>query len=478
MLSDVREARELTSNPEVIVLPISFGATVLGTLRVAMPKGRLPTPADREIARLLAIQGGVAIINAQFTQEVVRMRSVSEESVKAKTGFLANLSHEIRGPLGIILNAVELVLEGLCGTVSDEQAQTLRMVQTNGAHLLELINDVLDYAKLEAGKVGVQPVDIQVNELLRDLSGVVRAQAEAKSHRLLCREVDAALAVRCDRRHARQMLINLLTNAIKYTPDGGTIELFAERGAGGKVKISVKDSGVGIEESQRHKVFAAFERVEQAYALHQVGTGLGMPLTRKLAEANGGQVDFQSAPGKGSVFWIQLPAVACSAETIAQEVVQEVQVQGSNDLVLLVERDEGELGMHARALTHAGFRVGSACGKIDAVTLAMQNKFALAIIDNAIIDEVGDDFVGQLRATSKDATLPILVLTSRAFVFDVENYLRLGIDRCVAKPVSIRDLLKTARELIDDARMARELKGRRPVPQVRSPRDQSDKLLH
>src|SRR5690606_32222677 len=128
-----------------------------------------------------------------------------------------------------MLNAVELVLDGLCGDVNKDQAETLGMVHKNGEHLLELINDVLDYAKVESGRLQVNKVDIFVNELLEDVCNVVRSQADAKFHKLIFKSSPGALAFSCDRRHARQMLINLLSNAIKYTPDGGLIEVWAER---------------------------------------------------------------------------------------------------------------------------------------------------------------------------------------------------------------------------------------------------------
>src|SRR5262249_18421399 len=157
----------------------------------------------------------------------------------------------------------------------------------------------LDYAKVESGRITPKKVVVVVNELLQDLAGVIRSQAEAKGHKVVAKPGDEALAISCDRRHLRQMLINLLTNAVKDTPNGGRIEVWAERIAGNRIKIYVKDSGVGIDEKDRYKVFTAFERIENAYSMNQVGTGLGMPLTKRLAEVNNGSIDFDSKPGEG-----------------------------------------------------------------------------------------------------------------------------------------------------------------------------------
>ncbi|RMG43619.1 MAG: response regulator [Candidatus Dadabacteria bacterium] len=450
MLAGAAEGESEEPSPEVLIYPISFAGEVLGSLRVALPKGSLPSAADREVLRLLALQGSLAIINANYTEQLVRMKRASEESVKAKTGFLANLSHEIRGPLGIMLNAVELVLDGLCGQINDDQLETLQMVRSNGEHLLDLINDVLDYAKVESGRIVPNPVEIRVDDLLKDIGGVVRSQADAKSHKLVVKNTDEILAICVDKRHIRQMLINLLTNAIKYTPDGGEIELWAERTPGNKIKICVKDTGVGIEESERHKVFSAFERIDHAYSINQMGTGLGMPLTKKLAEVNGGMIDFQSRPGKGSTFWLVFPAAQYDASLArAEEEEQEIEVQGNGEVILLVEKEEGERRMLARYLSHIGFQVIPAAERVEAMDIIRSREINLAIVDNASVDKSENSIVTSIRDKEAGDRIPVVLLSSRAFVFDIEKYLKSGIDRCLIKPVELKKLALACRELID-----------------------------
>jgi signal transduction histidine kinase/ActR/RegA family two-component response regulator len=454
MLSGAMDEEEAKPSPDVMIHPISFAGSILGSLRVALKRGMLPTAGDQEIMRLLALQSSLALINAQFTSELVRMKRVSEESVKAKTGFLANLSHEIRGPLGIMLNAVELVLDGLCGPTTDDQLETLRMIKGNGQHLLELINDVLDYAKLESGKLTPDKVEILVNELLQDIVGVVRTQADAKSHRLSCSAGEDVLAVTCDRRHARQMLINMLTNAIKYTPDGGTIEVSAERMPGNKIRINVKDTGVGIEASERYKVFAPFERVEHSYSVNQIGTGLGMPLTKRLAEMNGGMIDFSSVPGKGSHFWLIFPATEFNAAMRREKTEDVTHAVGNGEAVLLVKREEGERAMITRYLGHAGFRLLNAESQVEALRIMQEEKVDLAIVDNNIVDNSPEQVIAAIRADARFSGVPIILLSSRAFVFDIEKYLKLGVDRCLSKPLELKTLGTICRELLDMKRSA------------------------
>ena len=309
MESATREAISEVDGATVVTEPLRFAGTTFGVLRIELKGNNSMGANDIQVLKLLSAQAGISLVNSRFTEEVLRMRRLGDETMQAKTGFLANLSHELRGPLGIILNGVELAMEGLCGEVSDPLKEMLRMIKDSGDHLLDLVNDVLDYAKVEAGKVTATPVDLPVRGLLEDLCAVVRTQAMAKGHELTLESVDSGLGVAVDKRHVRQMLINFLTNAVKYTPNGGTISVWAEKLPDGRAKISVRDSGIGIPQSQHSKVFGAFERVEDSYAQAQSGTGLGMPLTKRLAEVNGGSVGFESAPNEGSTFWLVLPAV-------------------------------------------------------------------------------------------------------------------------------------------------------------------------
>ncbi|NLF25961.1 MAG: response regulator [Deltaproteobacteria bacterium] len=450
MLSGAKEGVEEVPSVDVLVQPIAFAGSVLGSLRVALKKGEIPSRADREIMRVLALQSGLAIINSEYTAELMRMKRASEETVKAKTGFLANLSHEIRGPLGIMLNAVELVVDGLCGTVTQDQLDTLKMVRSNGEHLLELINDVLDYAKIESGKISPNRETILLNELLNDIAGVVRTQALRKNHTLICHDNEELLPICCDRRHIRQMLINLLTNAIKYTPDGGKIELWAERAPGARIKINVRDSGIGIDVTAREVVFAPFERVDNSYAINQIGAGLGMALTKRLAVVNGGQVDFVSSPGKGSHFWLTFPAASYERGTaVSTEPKPQEDPKGSGELILLVESDDGEREMVARYLRHIGFRVATAATQVEAMDVLRKGEVELAMVNNRMVDKPEDFLVKNIRDSAKSAMLPIILVSSRAFVFDIEKYLQSGIDLCLIKPLELKKLGHICRRLID-----------------------------
>ncbi len=443
-----------TEEGNILSQPIQFAGTMFGILRIELAKDYVPTESDRKVAKLLARQGALALIDARFNDELLKLRRNSEESVRAKTGFLANLSHEIRGPLAIILNAVELMLEKLCGPLTAQQIETCQMIQKSAEHLLDLVNDVLDYAKLEAGKVQVKPAAVSVKDLLSDLANVVRSQSLAKKQTLTVQPVDPTTGIVCDKRHARQMVINFLTNAIKYTPEGGSVNVGISILPNQKLKIWVQDTGVGIPENQKQKVFTAFERVEHEYSLAQVGTGLGMPLTKKLAEANGGTADFESLEGKGSTFWITLPSV--EMELVAKQEVDERaeprEPQGHGETILLIDRDQEARQMLERYLTHQGFATTCATSGVEVMAALRDGTVRLAVIDNDLPEMSGEDMISVIRGNPKARGVPLILLSSRAFVFDIERFLKLGVDRCLSKPIPLGEIAVTARKLIDESK--------------------------
>ncbi len=449
----ITEASDFRSDGILILAqPLIFAGTLFGCLRVELKPNAIPSKEDRRILSLFATQGSLMLIDAQFTNQLIRMKVAGDESIRAKTGFLANLSHEIRGPLGIILNGVELIEDGLCGEITKAQRDTLKMIKQNGDHLLDLVNDVLDYAKVEAGKVKAKPLDLPLKVLLKDLSNVVRSQSIQKKQKLHLEPCSDNLAVICDKRHARQMLINLLTNAVKYTEEGGSITISAEKLADNRAKITVADTGIGIPLSEQSKVFGAFERVENKYANLQVGTGLGMPLTKKLSEVNKGTVGFESEEGVGSTFWLILPATKIDKKIEEEEdSLKDAPkvIKGKGETILLVDKDTPEREMLSKYLGSQNFNIITALSEDSVIKATKENKIDLAIIECELPNISGEEMVSMLRENKASMNLPIIMLSSRAFVFDIEHFLKLGVDMCLSKPVNLSEIASTTRMLID-----------------------------
>ena len=238
--------------------------------------------------------------------ELERLRSVAEEANRAKSSFLAVMSHELRTPLNAIGGYVQLLEMGIHGPVSDAQAEALDRVLRSQQHLLRLINDVLNLARIEAGRVDYDLEPFAVREVVETVLPMVEPQLSARELRY---EVDVApeLVVFADRDKVQQILLNLLSNATKFTPPNGCVELAASGDDGRFVSVRVRDTGVGIPPERLEHVFEPFVQVDVSHTRRAEGTGLGLAISRDLARGMGGDLQAESEVGVGSTFTLRLP---------------------------------------------------------------------------------------------------------------------------------------------------------------------------
>lgn len=438
MISNLKEFQE--QDKLVVMIPISVARKNLGLLRFRFRPNLRPNDSDWAVIGILALQCMRALVEDNFTEKVLRMREGAESTVKTKTGFLAQLSHELRGPLGIMLNAVQLVLEEVCGDITQDQRETLQIAHGNGKHLLDLVNDVLDFARAESGRMPVERVVIDAAEFLTDIVNVTSKVADSKNHTIKFTLPVESLAFLCDRRHGRQILINILTNAIKYTPDGGLIEVWTEAKSE-KLRINVRDNGVGISEQDRENVFTPFARIEHGYAKEQAGTGIGMSLTRELTELNHGSINFSSKLGEGTHFWVDFERGVPESDATSDG--EEQEVDGNNIQVMVLLSADQEQQMVTRYLEHHNFGVSVVSSSTDVADVLNSKDIGVVVLDFQFIEDNAVQKIEGATSVMRDRYpegLPIIGIIGNAFHSDIENAIRSGIQLCITKPIDLHKL--------------------------------------
>jgi signal transduction histidine kinase len=284
---------------------VARGATVGLLVGDNKPSGRLIPRHTLELLQTFASHAAVAVENARLFQEIQDKGRQLEIASKHKSQFLANMSHELRTPLNAIIGFSEVLLERMFGDLNEKQEEYLRDIYASGTHLLSLINDILDLSKIEAGRMELELREFDLPQTIDDALMLVRERASRRGI-ALDRAVDRRVGqIRGDERKIRQVVLNLVSNAIKFTPEGGRIEVRAVPGEG-FVEVSVSDTGVGIAPENLEAVFEEFRQVGSTDQKVE-GTGLGLALSRRFIELHDGRIWAKSQVGVGSTFTFAIP---------------------------------------------------------------------------------------------------------------------------------------------------------------------------
>jgi signal transduction histidine kinase/HAMP domain-containing protein len=287
-------------------VPMLRDGVPIGVLTVSWERvGPVPEKFVR-VLETFAAQAVIAVENVRLFNEIQEKSRQLEAANKHKSDFLANMSHELRTPLNAIIGFSEVMLSGMTGALPDKQKEFIGDIRDSGKHLLALINDILDLSKIEAGRMELDIARFDLREAIGNAMTLVRGRAERHGINLESAISDEVGAYDGDERKFKQIVLNLLTNAVKFTPEGGSVTLGAQRVNGAYV-FSVKDTGVGIAPEDQQLIFEEFRQVGSDYERKAEGTGLGLALTRRLVHLHGGEISVASAPGRGSTFTFTLP---------------------------------------------------------------------------------------------------------------------------------------------------------------------------
>lgn len=404
-------------------------------------------------------------LNAELEQRVVerttqlnQTNAELEHANRVKDEFLANMSHELRTPLNSILGLSESLLEQRRGSLNDHQQNSLQIIESSGHHLLELINDILDLSKIEAGKIDFYPEVIAVDELCLSSLAFVKTQATRKSIQLTYINETGISKISADPRRLKQILLNLLTNAVKFTPEKGhvTLQIGVDQQQS-LLQLSVIDDGIGIAHADLERLFQPFVQVDSSLDRQHEGTGLGLALVQKLTDLHGGSVHVESEVGKGSRFTIN---VACKPHEIAdlenpkatsefpaKAPIEEnsllSEVPAHRGVILLAEDNMANILTIGEYLESHAYEVVIAHDGLEAIAKAEQVNPDMILMDIQMPAMNGLEAISRLRANPRFGSTPIIALTALAMPGDRERCLQVGASEYITKPVSLKLLVKT-----------------------------------
>ena len=321
IVNNVTTAPDFLPNPMLprtraeLATPLVVGGRVIGALDVQSERVNRFSAEDVQVQSTLASQVAVAVNNAQLFTEQLEVADRLREVDRLKSEFLASMSHELRTPLNSIIGYAEVMLDGIDGDLTDDMNEDVGAIHGSGKHLLNLINDILDLAKIEAGQMDLVVEEFELGPLVEDTTNIQRVLFKDKAVDLVL-DIPADLPhVHADPLRVRQVIGNLITNAIKFTEQGSiTVRAREDEQDPTLIQISVIDTGVGMRPDQLKVIFDRFRQVDQSHTRRAGGTGLGLSITRQLVQMHGGDIWVESEPGIGSAFHFTLPSVAAAAE--------------------------------------------------------------------------------------------------------------------------------------------------------------------
>ena len=396
---------------------------------------------------------GVVTDISDRKQAEIQLKLANQELLRAtrlKDEFLANMSHELRTPLTAILGMSEALQENTFGEINPRQENAIKLIEKSGRHLLELINDILDLSKIEAGKLELEFSSAPINILCENSTILVKQIAFSKNIQLHTRIAQNISQIWVDERRIRQALINLLSNAIKFTASGGQVTLVVEL-EGPEIVFSVTDTGIGIAPENLDKLFQPFVQIDSNLSRQYAGTGLGLALVQRIVTGHGGTVSVTSTLGEGSCFAVRLPYTP--SLSVVNPLLESGEVRSTltnlphslpslMPLILIADDDEGNIQTMEDYLGHKGYQMLLAYNGIEAVEMTKIHKPDLILMDIQMPLLDGLQATAQIRSDPAIAHIPIIALTALALPGDEARCFAAGVNEYLVKPVRFKLLIE------------------------------------
>ena len=423
-----------------LLVPLVHSEETVGALVV---RRKEPGEFPKQTVALLqtfAAQSALAIQNARLFSDLASARDAANAASQTKSSFLANISHELRTPLNAIIGLTEMLVSNAARFGTDKALEPLRRVNRAGTHLLGLINQVLDLSKIEAGKLELNLESVSIAPLIEEVVGTARPLAEQNKNRLSVECPRDLPPIEADAMRLRQILLNLLSNACKFTKDGeislrATTMQHDERQF---IEFSVTDTGIGMTPDQMTRLFEEFAQADATTARHYGGTGLGLAITRRLCQMMGGDVTVASEPGKGSTFTVRLPfAASHTVDAPAHPAGEASPAEPGRDCVLVIDDDPTARELISEYLRQAGFTVITAAGGREGLKRAKEYHPIAITLDVMMPDIDGWTVLAALRGDPALADIPVVMAT---IVDEQRHGMTLGAVGYLTKPID-RDRL-------------------------------------
>lgn len=417
----------------LVAVPMLREGRIVGALVV---RRRKPGGFSEETCDLLetfASQSSLAILNARLFGELERKSAELEIASRHKSEFLASMSHELRTPLNAVIGFSEVLLERMFGDLNERQDEYVRDIWSSGKHLLELLNDILDLSKVEAGRMDLEWSTFSVREALENGLALMRERAARKSISLILEVAPEIGLFHADELRFRQVVLNLLSNAVKFTPEAGEVVVRATSD-GPEVLVTVTDTGIGVAPADQARIFESFQQGGRGAQQHE-GTGLGLTLCRRIVGLLGGRMWLESEVGRGSTFGFAVPLGALES---AQAPRSDESPPHGGPLVVIIEDDRRSLDLLRLYLEGAGVEVVGVRDGATGLEVVRQRRPSAVVLDIRLPGMDGWDVLATLKADPATAPIPVVVVSmvderGRGFALGAAEYL--------VKPVSRDDVL-------------------------------------